>query len=139
MSRRPYTDSAKTFDPSKPVYVRRALNANGRKFKPGDPFEWGQMAVSRRRVKLMFDAGKLRHAAEDVPAKSKLSNTKSVMTETGPVSVQKPDDLDDINDMSRLRSIAENEGAKVATSKALQRKYIREHRQEVGTAEEATE
>ena len=138
MARRPYTDSAKTFDPAKPVYVRRALNANGRKFKLGDPFEWGQMAVSRRRVKLMFDAGKLRHAAEEAPTQSKPSNTKSVMTETGPVSVQKPDDLDDINDMSRLRSIAENEGAKIATTKALQRKYNREHREGADTAEEAT-
>ena len=138
MARRPYTDSAKTFDPSKPVYVRRALNANGRKFKPGDLFEWGQMAVNRRRVKLMFEAGKLRHAVEVASSQPKSSNTKSVMTEAGPASVQKPDDLDDINDMSRLRSIAENEGAKVATSKALQRKYIREHRRGADASEGAT-
>jgi hypothetical protein len=129
MARRPYADSSRTFDPSRPVVVRRALHANGRKYKVGDAFDWKHMAINPRRVRLMFNAGKLTHTADSAPKEQQPSApSKSVATEAGPVQVQKPDELDDINDMSKLREIAEAEGARTTTSKALQRKYIREHR-----------
>jgi len=140
MARRPFTDSSRTFDPSRPVIVRRKLNANGCKYNPGDAFDWKHMAINPRRVKLMFDAGKLRHPEDKTMERSEPAQpSKTVATEAGPVQVQKPDDLDDINDMAKLREIAEAEGARTTTSKALQRKYIRDHRQGATEQEEAYE
>jgi hypothetical protein len=112
----------KAFDPAKPLVVRRPFNGNGRHFKPGDPFDWGKLSVSRRRARQLYDAGKVMHPTEVEPE-------RITPTESGPVQVQAPDELDRITDMGELREIARREGAKTTTSKTLQRRYIREHRE----------
>lgn len=139
MPRNPYEDTSRNFDPAKPVYARRPFIADGRRLNPGDLFEWKRMSLTKRRVKLMFEASRLRHSKEDVDPQPAPDNTKTVMTEDGPMQVQVPDELDDTNDMSKLRAIADKEGAKPASSKALQRKHIRENREEVGFPEEVAE
>lgn len=115
----------KTFDPAQPLVVRRAFNGNGRHFKPGDPFEWDKLAIDRRRVRQLFDAGKVMHPQSLEPERK----TAPDVRETPGVQVQAPDELDRITDMRELREIAEREGAKTTTSKTMQRRYIRENRQ----------
>lgn len=51
------------FDPAKPLVARRFFVAAGRHFNPGDAFDWRRMSVDQRRVRLLFDAGKLDHPA----------------------------------------------------------------------------
>jgi len=129
MAKRPFSYHG-IFDPSKPLYVRRVLKANGQKFNKGDRFPWDRMAVSERRVRLMFNSGKLTHGNEEKSEQKRSNNTTTVPTDTGPVEVQKPDDLDDINYLNELQEIAKNEGAPLVQSKSIQRKKIREHRTE---------
>lgn len=119
------------FDAKRPVYVSKSFKGNGRNWQPGQYFDWHRMAISQRRVRQMFDAGKLKHDESDFE-EQRVDNpgTQKVHTEVGPVEVQTPDELDDIEDMKELRDIANREGAKTTTSKTLQRKYIRENRQE---------
>jgi hypothetical protein len=129
MAKRPFSYHG-VFDPSKPLYVRRVLKANGQKFNKGDRFLWHRMAVSKRRVRQMFYSGKLTHGNEEKPEQKKPNNTTVVSTDTGPVQVQKPDELDDINYLNELQKIAKSEGAPLVQSKSLQRKKIRENRAE---------
>ena len=49
------------FDPNRPVTVRRFFVAAGRHWEPGRAFPWKNMAIAQRRVKLLFEAGKLMH------------------------------------------------------------------------------
>lgn len=123
----------RSFDSSKPVYVRKPFTANGHPMGVGQRFAWHQMAVSQRRVRQLFDMGKLRHDDGDMQSEewSRQTGThRTVHTEHGPVHVQTPDELDDITDMRELRAIAEREGARTTTSKTVQRKLIRENRQQ---------
>lgn len=53
------------FNPSRPVRVRRAFEAGGRKYARGDAFDWRALKVSEHRAKAMFGAGYLGH---EVPA-----------------------------------------------------------------------
>ncbi len=50
------------FDPSKPIYARKAFTANGNKIAGGQQFDWKKLAVAQRRVLQMFEAGYLYHA-----------------------------------------------------------------------------
>jgi len=127
MAKRPFSYRG-IFDPSKPLYVRRVLKANGQKFNKGDRFPWDRMAVSERRVRLMFESGKLTHGNEAKSEQKKSNNTTTVSTDTGPVQVQKPDELDEIGYLNELQEIAKNEGVPLVQSKSLQRKKIRENR-----------
>jgi hypothetical protein len=54
----------RTFDPTKPLVVRRFFVAAGRHFNIGDAFDWRRMSVDQRRVRLLFEAGKLTHGPE---------------------------------------------------------------------------
>ena len=106
----------RVFNPGEPVYARRAITANGHKFNPGDVFDWRKMAVNQRRVRQLFDDGKLMHARVEP------------VTVVEPVAVAEQDDLDLIDDMKELRRIADEIGAPYKVSKADQRQAIRDHR-----------
>jgi hypothetical protein len=110
--------------------VRRPFIGAGRHYSPGDEFNWRQLAISQRKAQLLYDAGKLMHPDQGAPA-STSPPAKTVATEVGPVQVRKPDELDDINDMTALRDIARAEGAPIKVSKVDQRQAIREHRANV--------
>jgi len=121
----------RNFDPSRTVYVRKAFNGSGRHYQPNDVFNWKRLKVSQRRVRQLFDAGRLKHDEQEVQQDQRADKPKSkrIDTEDGPVSVQTPDELDDISDMKELQRIAREEGAKTTTSKTLQRKHIRDNRE----------
>ena len=129
----------RVFDPAKPLIVRRFFAGAGRHWNPGDHFPWRQLAVNARRVRLMFEAGKLMHpeASEDalieVGAVGAITPAPSIAqgmqdedihhVAVAPVT----DELDDLG-MKELRAIAEAEGAPTRVSRADQRQAIREHR-----------
>ena len=141
----------RVFDPTKPLIVRRFFAGAGRHWNPGDHFPWRQLAVDARRVRLMFEAGKLIHpeASEDAlievgavgaitPAPSiaqgmqdedahHVAVTASAADTSAPTTEQVTDELDDLG-MKELRAIAEAEGAPTRVSRAEQRAAIREHR-----------
>ena len=51
----------RTFNPNEPVVVRRHFVAAGRHFRIGDDFDWKRLAVDQRRVKQLYDVGRLMH------------------------------------------------------------------------------
>lgn len=51
----------RTFDPKKELVVRRAFTANGRKYMPGQPFDWEKKAIPVRRVATLFSANMIDH------------------------------------------------------------------------------
>ena len=126
----------RTFDPNRPVKVRRFFVAAGRHWEPGRLFPWKSMALAQRRVKLLFDAGKLMHPDYDDAAPETVAEAPVVVeaqvedvvldavTEPAPAP---QDDLDTLS-MTELRAIAEAEGAPTRVSRAAQREAIREHR-----------
>lgn len=127
------------FDPARPTYARKYFTAAGRKFVPGDAFDWKKLAVAQRRALQMFDAGKLTHKDEEVtPERIKPEYTperKSIEEEFEDqtiLSVASGDDLDAIDDMKELRRIADlpEVQAPYKVSKKDQREAIRQHRNE---------
>lgn len=135
----------RVFDPAQPVYVRRFLVAGGRHLDPGTAFEWRRWAISERRVRQLFDAGKLMHqaargdaavqpVAPQVSTKPEATdeprvNVPAPATEQQPPAPVENDGLDDLN-MKELRAIAEAEGAPTRLRRDDQRAAIREHRRE---------
>jgi hypothetical protein len=142
------------FDPRRPLIARRFFVAAGRHYNPGDAFDWRRMAVDQRRVKLLFDAGKLMHPDTDaapeaeplievaavgaVPAPTiaqevededahHIAITASATDERATSAEQVSDDLDGLN-MNQLRTIALAENAPSRVSRAEQREAIRENR-----------
>jgi len=142
------------FDPAKPLVVRRFFVAAGRHFKIGDDFDWRRLSVDQRRVKQLFDIGKLMHPAQATaqrPAPAPNAVTPVIepaletalepaiepaiepdtLDTTAPEVVAEsatPDDgLGRLN-MKELRKIAYAEGAASRTSRAEQAEAIREHR-----------
>ena len=43
------------FNPRKDMIVLKAFRAAGRRFVPGQPFDWKKMGVSQRRVQQMYE------------------------------------------------------------------------------------
>jgi hypothetical protein len=134
------------FDPSKPVYARKAFTANGNKIAGGQQFDWKKLAVAQRRVLQMFEAGYLYHA-DSKPVNVTVEDKTAVKPTPEPVDVTfkdkieelaemgqewdaEPvgDDLDAIDDMKELRAIADAEGAPYKVSKKDQRQAIRDNR-----------
>ena len=134
------------FDPSKPIYARKAFTANGNKIAGGQQFDWKKLAVAQRRVLQMFEAGYLYHA-DSKPVNVIVENKTTVKPTPEPVDVTfkdkieeladmgqewdaEPvgDDLDAIDDMKELRAIADAEGAPYKVSKKDQRQAIRDNR-----------
>ena len=56
-------------DTGKPLFARKEFLAGGRAFRPGQRFEWRRIPeISERRLRQMYDAGYLRHGAEQEEA-----------------------------------------------------------------------
>jgi len=134
------------FDPSKPIYARKAFTANGNKIAGGQQFDWKKLAVAQRRVLQMFEAGYLYHA-DSKPVNVTVEDKTTVKLAPEPVDVTfkdkieeladmgqewdaEPvgDELDAIDDMKELRAIADAEGAPYKVSKKDQRQAIRDNR-----------
>lgn len=117
------------FNPSKPVLVRRPFIGSGRHYSPGEVFDWKRLSVDQRRVRLLFESGKLMHEA---PMEVR-SPTGPASTPQAPVAdapqLPVPDDLEAIDDIKELRRIADEIGAPYKVSKADQRQAIREARE----------
>lgn len=141
----------RSFNPAQPLVVRRFFVAAGRHFKIGDEFDWKRMAIDLRRVKLLYEAGKLMHredataqnplpkpkaeapvaqVTEDEVIEAVVETTAEPETETveAPTAAHPDDDLLDHMSMRELRKIALVEGAPSRTSRSEQREAIREHR-----------
>jgi hypothetical protein len=130
----------RTFNPTRPVIARRFFVAAGRHYNPGDLFEWQRLAVDRRRVRLMFDAGKLEHPEsepsietemrdEDIHHVAVTAAPADAIPADEPSSVESPDDGLDGLTMPELREIAAREDAPTRVSRASQVLAIRETRQ----------
>ena len=135
----------RSFDPNRPVKVRRFFVAAGRHWQPGRLFPWKNMALAQRRVKLLFDAGKLMHpdideVVEDAPivapeptiaqeVQDEDTHHDAVSADREPAAAPEEtgDELDTLT-MPELREIADREGAPTRVSRAAQREAIREHR-----------
>lgn len=111
---------AKEFDGTSPLIARREFRFSGRDFAPGDKFDWKKMAVTHRRARQMFDAGKVANPGDKPDPLETLDYYDA------------PDDynLEEIDDMKDLRRIADEVGAPYKVSKADQRKAIQDHRKE---------
>lgn len=143
----------RVFDPNRPLIVRRFFAGAGRHWNPGDEFPWRRLAVDLRRVRLLFEAGKLMHPDESLSKtpdlvglqaadQSAYTQIPSIAQEIqdedihhaavtageqpAPVE-QATDELDDLG-MKELRAIAEAEGAPTRVSREAQREAIRENR-----------
>lgn len=114
------------FDPARPVVARKYFIASGRKYVPGDVFDWRGAMVTPRRAQQMFDAGKLMHTTVEPVEDNPLESLNYYEAE-----IPKFDDLEDIDDMKELRRIADEIGAPYKVSKADQREAIRAHRKEI--------
>jgi len=142
------------FDPARPVYARKYFIASGRKYVPGDAFDWKAAMVTPRRAQQMFDAGKLTHKdkepAKEAPKQADVTVKDEEVTperikqeytpERKPEPLESLDyydaplisegyDLDAIDDMKELRRIADEIGAPYKVSKADQRQAIRDHKE----------
>jgi hypothetical protein len=142
----------RVFDPRQPLVTRRFFVAAGRHYNPGDPFEWRRLSVDQRRVKLLFDAGKIMHpvtegspielevqdedihhiavtaaSADEQPAAPEQVSSEPAETAETAASDELQDDLTDLT-MKELRAIADAEGAPFRVSRDAQREAIREHR-----------
>jgi hypothetical protein len=116
----------RAFDPSRPVVARRFFVAAGRHFNPGDSFDWTRLAVDQRRVRQMFEAGKLEHT----PAEPVAVITNEIADEdihriavTAAAAIE-DDNLEGMR-MPELREIAEREGAPTRVSRSEQVEAIR--------------
>lgn len=56
---------ARVFDKNLPVYVRKTIKISGKLLLPGAFFDWRNLAVTDRRVRQMFEQGKLQHDFEE--------------------------------------------------------------------------
>ena len=125
------------FDPSRPVVARKYFIASGRKYSPGEPFDWRSAMVNPRRAQQMFDAGKLTHKdKEPTPVSPKQvevtvkDNALETLDYYDAPTIIDYYDLDAIDDMKELRRIADEIGAPYKVSKADQRQAIRDHRKQ---------
>ena len=136
---------SREFNPAVPVVVRKFFVAAGRHWNPGDVFEWERLCVAQRRVKQLFDAGKLAHtdestksdwaglqaresAAEITPApaiEDEVQDDTILAAAAEPAALV--DDLDGLN-MKELRAIAAEIGAPYRLRSEDQREAIREAR-----------
>jgi len=146
------------YDPNRPLVVRRFFVAGGRHFSPGDTFDRRKVLVTPRRLRQLFDAGKLVHMADGggvagpgpaplmgevvsgsfmpltplAPLQQEIQDEDVLAIAGTPLPepvAEIQDDLTDLN-MKDLRAIAEAENAPTRTSRADQRAAIRENRVE---------
>jgi hypothetical protein len=108
------------FDPRKPVEVRLSFRYAGRDYAPGEPFEWRRAGISMRRVRQMYEAGKLQSAGHVDPAPEPVEPLEQM-------PVVEDDGFEQMT-LTDLRMLAELEGAPTRRSKADQIESLREHR-----------
>ena len=122
----------RVFNPKQPLLVRRAFSAAGRTFQQGDSFDWTRLAISTRRVSLMFEAGQLYHA-DDSEAVAEAVVEVVVTQEETPAVEQTPPPADnsdlEVDSLVVLQAIAQREGAALKSTKAAQRQAIIDKRQ----------
>lgn len=127
----------RVFDPARPLFVRRPFIANGRRYPIGATFDWRRASYDQRRVRQLFDAGRLDHVPVAFPGAAGPSPVPDTSRPPEPATTPAAeegsdpppgDGLDYIDAMVELRQIAEAEGAPFRVSKADQRAAIREHR-----------
>jgi len=127
----------RVFDPRVEVIARRPFTANGKHFHPGDLFDWRRDAVDLRRVRQLYDAGKLMHPHEATVQRPAPAPEPPAPEPPAPavaaVEAPNPDGLDDLA-MPELRDIAKREGAAFKVSRSDQREAIRAHRAEQSRA-----
>jgi hypothetical protein len=145
----------RVFDPTRPVVARRFFVAAGRHFNPGDVFDWKRSSVDQRRVRLLFDAGKIMHPEPTLTASAKPAATPKPEPVATPISIEMQDEdvhhiavtaaaadeqpapsleddgLEDLG-MKELREIAMAENAPFRVSREAQREAIRENRRNAG-------
>lgn len=111
----------RNFDPKKPLVARRDFVAAGRSFSQGDAFDWKRMSIAQRRVAQMFEANHVGHVDEQAeePTPPPAPQTKEVLTA----------DVNAVDSLAELQSIARTEGAPIKTTKIAQRDAIIAHRQ----------
>lgn len=49
----------KKFNPDYPVYARKRIHTQGKRYQPGDLFDLDHFNLSKRQLRLMFDNGRL--------------------------------------------------------------------------------
>ena len=121
------------FDPTRPVFARKYFVANGHKYVPGMELDWQRLSISQRRVKQMFDMGKLKHDDEVIVEDEKPVESApepEIIVDDNLPDLDAVDDLDAIDDMKELRAIANEIGAPYKVSKVDQRQAIRDKREE---------
>ena len=117
------------FDPSRPVVARKYFIASGRKYAPGEAFDWKAAMVTPRRAQQMFDAGKITHN-DKIEIKPTPEPVEFTVEDNPLESLDYYDELEIIDDMKELRRIADEIGAPYKVSKADQRQAIRDHRKQ---------
>lgn len=118
-----------SFDPNRECIVRRSFRANGRLFEKGQPFPWRRMAVSLRRVKQIFEQGKLMHPTHQ---ELEVGNSGAVPISAAQEEAEKPDvpegeepkltakELEENYSMTELREMAKKRGLPTRRSKSEQ-------------------
>jgi len=124
MSRFP---TPRQFDAHKPLEVRIWFRWAGRDYEPGQPFNWKRNGIDQRRVRQMFDQGKLRFADEPVQQDEPVASPDPTEDDFE-FDLAPSDELDAIESLAELKEIAEAEGAPTRRSKDEQRAAIREYR-----------
>lgn len=115
------------FNPRRPLEVRHGFRFAGREYTPGDNFNWRQAGIQMRRVRQLFEAGKLKEAEFDM--EDLVAPEPEPTPEPDPFEdFNFPDGLDDIYNMKDLKEIADREGAPTKRSIMEQRDAIRMHR-----------
>jgi len=117
------------FDPKKPLEVRVWFRWAGRDYEPGQPFDWRNKGIPIRRVRQMFDSGKIKEAQFDI--EDPVAETPDPIDETPETvdfDLDFSDGLDEIYSLKDLKQIAESEGAPTKRSLKEQRDAIRDHR-----------
>ena len=114
------------FDPNTPKIARREFRVAGHQFTPGEPFPWRRMALPIRRVRQMFESGRIEDAKAVVFAEP----------DPAPSATKSPEDFDEVeaqdgdlpDNMKELRFLAEIEGAPLKRSIAAQKRAILDNR-----------
>jgi hypothetical protein len=99
------------FDPKKPLVVRKALNVNGRHFKPGDPFPHHKFKVPTRRLAQMFDLNQLCHPSEaETPIVEAILNAEPDIEAPEDLALQ-PSNMDGETDTENSQKEVEGESS----------------------------
>lgn len=121
-----------SFNPSETVFSRRKFTAAGHRFRPMDVFRWRNLAISQRKVKLLFDSGFITHR---VPVRVGKKEVEEVIEEVtveedivADVEAVPLPDVSIISGLKLLQEIAKEENAPQERTIMKQRKAIEDNR-----------